>query len=150
MHFIFYFNRTEFSFFIFQREIIKWAWKCCISFFKRMFNIHTCNRNFASSACIRQNFSNKAVNSVSTKTLYIYVIGGQFTALISHFNIVENNQDKLYLVFIVFGLSIAVFAAAYICAVLLEKPIELLSNLLYAIYNKLKQVAIKLYNKNAG
>ena len=95
-------------------------------------------------------FSNKAVNSVSTKTLYIYVIGGQFTALISHFNIVENNQNKLYLVFIVFGLSIAVFAAAYICAVLLEKPIELLSNLLYAIYNKLKQVAIKLYNKNAG
>lgn len=70
--------------------------------------------------------------------------------LISHFNIVENNQNKLYLVFIVFGLSIAVFAAAYICAVLLERPIELLSNLLYAIYNKLKQVAIKLYNKNAG
>lgn len=93
-----------------------------------------------------KSFTNKAVNSFSSKTLYVYIIGCQLTGLLSPLNITEKFKGSIALPFIVLALSICVYLASYLCALVLKYPSALIGGLLYKIYLKLKPTALKIFN----
>lgn len=88
-------------------------------------------------------FSNKAINSLSTKSLYVYIIGCSVTGCIVKTNI----NDLLPNVYISLAFFCALSIALYLVIYLISIPLQFISNVLgstlYLCINKFKEILLK-------
>ncbi|MCM1285852.1 MAG: acyltransferase [Acetobacter sp.] len=92
-------------------------------------------------------YENRVINALSSKTLYIYIISGTVTNIISRFEITTKYQESIWLVFLMLAMSIAVFALCYLLALVLQYPALLLDKILYSFIEKVTPYINKISNK---
>lgn len=82
------------------------------------------------------------VNKISSRTIYVYMLGGTVTGIMTSAHLLSAIDDKLWLVFAVLGLSVCV----YIVSVLLSYIVELPAKLVDFIITKVIDIVKKIFS----
>lgn len=89
-------------------------------------------------------FENKIINALSSKTLYIYIVSGTITNIISRLELTDKYKDCIWLVFLMLAISIAVFAVCWLLSLVLQYPAMLMSNILLKFIEFAKTLFTKI------
>lgn len=87
---------------------------------------------------------NKIINNLSSKTLYVYIISGTITSIISGFEITTKYKDCIWLVFLILAISTAVFAVCYLLSLVLQYPAKLLDIILLKFIEQIQVLFTKI------
>lgn len=92
---------------------------------------------------------NKGINAIASKTLYIYILSGCLTNIISKYSVTEKYSTAIWLVFLTFAMSCAVFALCYLLSLVLQYPAMLADKLMFRLIEWVKTILFKsrLFNE---
>ena len=82
----------------------------------------------------------KFVNIISSRTIYVYMLGGTITGIMTAANMLSPFDNKLYLVFVVFGVSVCVYIVSVLLSYIVEYPAKLVDFIITKVLDIAKKV----------
>ncbi len=82
----------------------------------------------------------RLVNKISSRTIYVYMLGGTITGIITASGLFSAFDNKLWLVFAVLGLSVCVYIVSVLLSYIVEFPAKLVDFIIGRVLDIVKKI----------